>query len=212
MGADPVAVRPPEAEEAQAPKVPRTPATPTVDELKMHNVSHLPFRAWCAHCVAGRGTSVAHRMPADKQYTKPVVAADYAFLSGSAEAGHASESPVLVLKCRDTKMIFSRLLPSKGLSHPYNAKAAAECLKQLGWRSIIIKTDGEPAIKALMTAAVAEAGIETFAPESSSAGESEENGLAERAVRTVQEQGRVLLSALVSHLGKQIPTNHPILA
>ena len=33
----------------------RTPAKmPTEEEVKTHNVSHLPFRDWCPDCVAGR--------------------------------------------------------------------------------------------------------------------------------------------------------------
>ena len=37
------------------------PPQPTPEMLASHNVSHIPFRSWCAHCVRGRGKSFYHR-------------------------------------------------------------------------------------------------------------------------------------------------------
>ena len=40
----------------------RTPAKmPTEEEVKTHNVSHLPFRDWCPDCVAGRAKDWPHK-------------------------------------------------------------------------------------------------------------------------------------------------------
>ena len=40
----------------------RTPAKlPSEEEVKTHNVSHLPFRDWCLDCVAGRATDWPHK-------------------------------------------------------------------------------------------------------------------------------------------------------
>ena len=33
----------------------------TQEEIDQHNVSHLPFRSWCPHCVRGRGNCMAHQ-------------------------------------------------------------------------------------------------------------------------------------------------------
>ena len=40
-----------EEEEAQAPRAVKPPVKPTKEEVSEHMISHLPFRAWCAHCV-----------------------------------------------------------------------------------------------------------------------------------------------------------------
>ena len=40
-----------ETGEAQAPRSMKPPIKPSKDEVDEHMVSHLPFRAWCAHCV-----------------------------------------------------------------------------------------------------------------------------------------------------------------
>ena len=49
-------------------------------------------------------------------------------------------------------------------------------------------------------------------PELTHPGESATNGLAERSVRTLQEQIRTLLTALEAHIHLTIPSSHPILS
>ena len=46
-----------ESEEAKPPEVLRDPGAPTPKEVEQHNVTHLPFRSWCRHCVRGRAES-----------------------------------------------------------------------------------------------------------------------------------------------------------
>ena len=41
--------------EAARSKALAQPLLPTTAEVEAHNVSHLPFRSWCPHCVRGRG-------------------------------------------------------------------------------------------------------------------------------------------------------------
>ena len=36
------------------------PCKPTQEEIDNHNLSHLPFRSWCKHCVMGRAQSTPH--------------------------------------------------------------------------------------------------------------------------------------------------------
>ena len=31
------------------------PKEPTSEERKVHELTHLPFRSWCRHCIRGRG-------------------------------------------------------------------------------------------------------------------------------------------------------------
>ena len=48
-----------EAEEEEAglrrPKKVLDPREPSAEERKEHELTHLPFRSWCRHCVRGRG-------------------------------------------------------------------------------------------------------------------------------------------------------------
>ena len=50
-----------EAEEARPPPPNRGPRDPTRAEIEAHQATHLPFRSWCKHCVAGRSDNPPHR-------------------------------------------------------------------------------------------------------------------------------------------------------
>ena len=50
-----------EPEEARKPKTKPDPKLPSKQEIEEHNITHLPYRSWCPHCVAGRGLSTPHR-------------------------------------------------------------------------------------------------------------------------------------------------------
>ena len=50
----PLAEEPSIGEQAQVPQRLRCPGTPTASQLEINNLTHLPYRAWCPHCVATR--------------------------------------------------------------------------------------------------------------------------------------------------------------
>eukprot|EP00971_Amphidinium_carterae_P106648 2112668-Amphidinium_carterae.1 len=41
-------------QEAQAPRTYKSPVLPTQQEIDERNVTHLPYRDWCKHCVQGK--------------------------------------------------------------------------------------------------------------------------------------------------------------
>ena len=49
-------------------------------------------------------------------------------------------------------------------------------------------------------------------PEHSHPGESQSNGLAERAIRSIEDQVRVLKAALEARLSARIPSSHPMMS
>ena len=42
------------AEDAARPTQFRSPGNPTKAEIEDHDVTHLPYRSWCSHCVRGK--------------------------------------------------------------------------------------------------------------------------------------------------------------
>ena len=94
------------------------PRTPSKAEWERHVVSHMPFRDWCRHCVAGRGLERRHqRHPGhDDQY--PLVCIDYGYLSGDA-------TPMLVAKDRRTGMAFALPVERKGAADPHAVEQLA---------------------------------------------------------------------------------------
>ena len=67
----------------------RDPAQPIAKERAEHEALHFPYRAWCPHCVRGRGVSSHHTMrkegPEEKGRRVPVIGMDYGFLGKSNE-------------------------------------------------------------------------------------------------------------------------------
>ena len=63
--------------EAQLARKVREPGEPTSAEISDHNITHLPFRSWCAHCVRGKSNNDPHRRrPADEPEI-PTIGMDY---------------------------------------------------------------------------------------------------------------------------------------
>ena len=54
-----------EAEEGSVAQGLAQPSQPTAREVSEHNLTHLPFRAWCRHCIRGKGLTAAHRRLVD---------------------------------------------------------------------------------------------------------------------------------------------------
>ena len=53
-------------EEGSKVKAQRQPYQPTPAEVAHHELTHIPFRDWCVHCMKGRGQSNQHRSDCKK--------------------------------------------------------------------------------------------------------------------------------------------------
>ena len=101
------------------------PVLPSEAEVEAHNVSHLPFRSWCSACVRGRGLSLGHRRVVAKTKEAeqiPTISVDYGFFGQPEDRAHDT-LPVLIVRDRKSKGIWSHPVPSKGVTHPYPARA-----------------------------------------------------------------------------------------
>ena len=65
-----------EREEVQAPKAVAEVYLPSQLEIDEHNLVHLPFRAWCPHCVQGKAVAGAHRRRVQEEKSVPVISMD----------------------------------------------------------------------------------------------------------------------------------------
>ena len=70
---------------------------------------------------------------------------DYFFLSDE----HNNLRPAIVMRHRDTRMIFSYLIPNKGVDIEWTAERLANGVRKLGYEETILKRDPEEAIKPL---------------------------------------------------------------
>ena len=77
---------PPPPHEAARPKALPDPRKPTPAEVREHELTHLPYRSWCRHCVRGKGKNAPHReLQAEQEHEIPHVSADYCFFGQNEE-------------------------------------------------------------------------------------------------------------------------------
>ena len=55
------------AEESRKPKQLRETTEPTVREVCEHNLTHIPYRTWSAHCVRGKAKNPPHKRQSGKE-------------------------------------------------------------------------------------------------------------------------------------------------
>ncbi len=145
-----------------------------------------------------------------EQLTVPEVHLDYCFIR---EAEGEEHSVVLVGKDRETKLIMSHVVPCKGGDIEWVSEQVCRDLKKSGIRGdVMFKTDQEPALVDLVNQ------ICSLRPESrsclshSGVGDSKGNGLAERAVQSVEEMIRVHKLAVETRIKAKLPCVHPMVA
>ena len=57
------------------------PKVPTAAQIAAHNITHLPYRSWCPHCVAARRPNSQHfRKSSKSDRADPLLVADYCFV------------------------------------------------------------------------------------------------------------------------------------
>ena len=98
------------------PNLLNAPYSPSRQERMEHEVTHLPFRSWCEHCVRGKSNSRGHYKHSDEPSSVPVIGFDYAFLSKeNTEDDGKDEVKTLAAKYMKSKCIFAIPVPQKGI-------------------------------------------------------------------------------------------------
>ena len=71
------------SEEAALPNALNVPKEPAEEASELHNLTHMPYRAWCPLCVKRKGAGDYHKQYYDK---KLVVQVDYSFVTQKLQA------------------------------------------------------------------------------------------------------------------------------
>ena len=206
-----------EATEQRHMKKIKDPLLPTQEEIEYHNLTHLPYRDWCPHCIRGRGKQEAH-YKAKGERTMHELCFDYCFLGGS--LSNTVTIPTMVIRDRDTRMTCSYVVGAKGtkadtkeeFNMSFTVSRAIAFIKEMGLENatITLKSDQEPSIKDVLNDIARVRTARAFI-EHSPVKSSQSNGVAERAIQSVEAQVRVMRDALGSRIGATIPEDHPIL-
>ena len=202
-------------EEARQARSPSTPKKPSAKEVAAHNLTHAVYRSWCPFCVAGRRPNSPHRRVIGERLI-PLLVGDFAFLRTTSDEEALT---MFVAKVVPQRVTFAMGLDHKGAA-PENVTRLAKFIRDIGLTRFAYKSDQEKAVIALIDAAALEANRRAIPEETteeivaasdvSSIGESASNGIAEKAVQTVEDMMRTLKLAFESRLGVKIPVRHPV--
>ena len=191
----------------------RAPTDPTPEEVEEHeSTGHVQYRTWCRHCVAGRGAGQQHRTRDEEARSQdgiPMISCDYTFMTVNGEDDGRAK-PILVMKDSRTTSVAATFVDAKG-STPYAVKYFSNFLKTLGYKRVLLQSDGEPSIVALKVQAATAAGVEGV-PRESPVGDHQGNGQIEQVCKEIKMHIRVGRSALEEKLGQPLGDTDPMLA
>ena len=218
----------------------KNPKLPTAAEVEDHNRTHIPFRSWCQWCVEGRGRGDQHRSTPGSSI--PIVSLDYFFITdggvkkrgeleqttdapGDAELLEARKQGLVIkcvlIRCLETKCIFAHCVPCKGADEQdYVAQLVVDDILWLGHVELIVKSDNEPALRALVARALdvlrvralpdEQPNLERVSTEEPPAYDSQANGGIEVGVMLLRGFFRTLKLCLEATLGRKIPNSHAL--
>ena len=152
---------------------------PSRREVEKHNLTHIPFRSWCNHCLRGRGRRSAHRRRPNS--------IGYMYLIEEDDADERERERNRDGRgSTDAGTVHAHQVKCKGSGDPWIATRIAADLKELGCGEsrVVLKADQEAGIEDVQRQVAAVRSGETV-PMNSHAGESQSDGRAENAVQRV---------------------------
>eukprot|EP00971_Amphidinium_carterae_P220004 4367367-Amphidinium_carterae.2 len=197
-----------EDEEFQEPRRVQDVETVGRAEKEEHELlGHVQYRSWCQHCVSARGVGQPHRsVPEDPHDASvPEIVMDYYFL------GEENETmPHIVMKDRKSDAYFSSCLDAKGST--YAVAYVTGALQWLGYKRVVIRSDGEPSILSLKRKVIENLPSVECVPKEAPTGDSRAQGAAENAVKQLKGMVRTLKTATEARYGRAIEASNCLLA
>ena len=215
------------AEETEVRRVLPTPDMPSKSDVDKHRIDHLPYASWCEDCVEGCGIEFGHSTSSKESHSIPVIGFDYMFLTSKdvltkaewmkLDASERDPYALKVLVVRDTKSkcLFAHGVPQKGVDEGrFAVSALVDDIKWMGYSKLLLKSDNEPAIVALLREALKALrveGVEQVSAENPPPYDPQSNGGTEIGVKLVKNMWKVLRSCIERRLGFVVPSSHPVM-
>ena len=124
----------------------------------------------------------------------------------------------IIMRCSYTKCIFAHVVPRKGVDEEnVVVDMVLNDLDWLGHTRVILKSDGEPSIKAVVRRTIGLAksecrDLQQISKEESAAYDSQSNGLTEVGIRLIRGIFRTIKLCTEDRVDKFIPVDHPLIA
>ena len=196
------------------------PRLPTRQEVQEHELTHVPYRSWCVHCVRGAGRSDAHRRGTrqdeeEREQHMTTWNIDYAVMIDTGDLCTREEMERVGWdKTRDTVLVSEDLATGGIRAHLVSAKRNGDSwiAEEFGYGGVPVrvKSDQEPAIVDVQRAVIAKRGNAPTIPVNSPVGDSQSNGRVENAIKKVRNMVKTILSSLESRWGIRVARDHPV--
>ena len=100
-------------EEGLIPRTKKVVKEPTAEEVERHMATHIPFRDWCPHCVAGKSKTDPHFKGNKGERTVPKISLDYMYMTTGKQEEQMG-MPILVGREEQSGWYMAAVVPSKG--------------------------------------------------------------------------------------------------
>ena len=187
------------------------PRQPSRQEKEEHEMTHLPLRNWCRHCIMERGREEDCRKTMEDERQVPEVHLDYMFMGNDKEGKTLA---FLVAKEREARAVLSTVVPRKTTGQWI-------CRRLMAWRreiglesvDIIVMSENELALTSLIasrsTMRTVTSGSRMII-QNSPVGSSKRNGIVERAIQSVQGMIRTIRSDIEGRWRVKSDATHSI--
>ena len=200
---------------------------PSRQEVQEHELTHIPYRSWCVHCVRGAGRSDAHRRrprqdEEEREQHMTTWSIDYAFIIDNGDlctrevmervGWVKTRDSVLVSEDLATGGIRAHLVLAKGNGDPWIAGKIKDDIEEFGYGGapVRIKSDQKPAIGDVQRAVIAKRGSAPAIPVNSLVEDSQSNGRVENAIKKVRNMVKTILTSLESRWCIRVTRDHPV--
>ena len=211
-----------ESDSKRAPRPQAITREPTAAERALHELTHWPYQAWCAHCVSMRAIQDRYEaLPQGSDRDTPVLSFDICYTGVSEQDGSSGSSDasnkLTILVAHDTGAgsILGLPLPTKSKTDlRFAAVELTRFVQSLGRNTITIQCDNEPSTLALQDLVVGvrtRLGFKTIVRDVAVEAHAS-NGHAEKAVDLLRGLSNVLLDQLRSKFGVNVGPDHPLMA
>ncbi|CAE7314347.1 RE1 [Symbiodinium microadriaticum] len=187
-------------------------ATPTPEQIRLHQLNHIPYQPWCEHCIKYQARADKHTKARPETRQCSVCSFDYCFTERL--HGERGEKLIcLIVKDSHTSACAAIPTPAKGGPIAFRFLVAELCkfIGFCGHSEVTLRSDGEPTCRALQQ------GVKdlrdklklTTHLEQTEKGDHQGNP-AEQTVNQVRQLAGTLLSQLEEETGQHISTNSPV--
>ena len=193
------------------PSVAEVPRQPSARERELHETTHIPYRAWCPHCVATRARGDYHSGVVDPGESAlrehPTVQADFFYCE------ERREDAKYILLMVETWTRYVHAEPLKIRNRKSVGEAMARFLGNLGYtENVEVAVDNEPVLVAGMECCRdirLRLGLSTTITTNKHYDKAR-TSVAERLVQTVRNLQKTLILQLEESIGCKLPGGHSL--